>query len=107
MILGMNHETPKWKAFPFSLTRQAKQWCKLHVSSCHGCWVIFKHQFCFAFFPPFEIIDLHNEVMNFTQKEGQSLGAAWSRYKQLPKLGPELCIPDAMFMQHFMHGLST
>jgi hypothetical protein len=35
MILGMNHETLKWKAFPFSLTGWTKQWYKLHVSSCH------------------------------------------------------------------------
>jgi hypothetical protein len=33
------------------------------------------------------------------------LGAAWSRYNQLAMLAPELSIPDAMFMQHFMHGL--
>jgi hypothetical protein len=26
----------------------AKQWYKLHVSSCHGSWVILKDQFCFA-----------------------------------------------------------
>jgi hypothetical protein len=36
MISGMNHETLKWKAFPFSLTGWTKQWYKLHVSSCHG-----------------------------------------------------------------------
>jgi hypothetical protein len=40
MISGMNHETLKWRAFPFSLTAWAKQWYKLHVSSCHGNWVI-------------------------------------------------------------------
>jgi hypothetical protein len=42
MISGMNHETLKWKAFPFSLMGWAKQWYKLHVSSCHGSWVIIK-----------------------------------------------------------------
>jgi hypothetical protein len=26
MISGMNHETLKWKAFPFSPTRWVKQW---------------------------------------------------------------------------------
>jgi hypothetical protein len=26
MISGMNHETLKWKTFPFSLTGWAKQW---------------------------------------------------------------------------------
>jgi hypothetical protein len=36
MISGMDHETLKWKAFPFSLMGWANQWYKLHVSSCHG-----------------------------------------------------------------------
>jgi hypothetical protein len=35
------------------------------------------------------------------------LGAAWSRYNQIALLGLELSIPDAMFMQHFVHGLDT
>jgi hypothetical protein len=78
MISGMNHETLKWKAFLFSLTLMewAKQWYKLHVSSCHGSWVILKDQLGFTFFPLSKIIDLHNEVINFAQKEGKSLGAA-------------------------------
>jgi hypothetical protein len=67
MILGMNHEMLKWKAFPFSLTGWDKQWYKLHVSCCHGSWVILKDQFCFAFFPLSKIIDLQNEVLSFTQ----------------------------------------
>jgi hypothetical protein len=39
--------------------------------------------------------------------EGESLGAAWSRYNQLALSGPELSIQDAMFMQHFVHRLGT
>jgi hypothetical protein len=35
------------------------------------------------------------------------LGAAWSRYNQLALSGPELYIPDAIFMQHFVNGLGT
>jgi hypothetical protein len=98
MISGMNHETLEWKTFPFSLTGWTKQWYKLHVSCCHGSWAILKCQFCFTFFLLSMIIDLHNEVLNFAQKEGESLGAAWSRYSQLALLGPELSIPDAMLM---------
>jgi hypothetical protein len=41
-------------------------------------WVIIKDQFCFAFFPLSKIIDLHNEVLNFAQNEGESLEAALS-----------------------------
>jgi hypothetical protein len=87
MILGMNHGTLKWKAFSFSLTGWAKQWYKLHVSSCHGSWVILKDQFYFVFFPLPQIIDLRNKVLNFAQKERESLGAAWSRYNQLAFFG--------------------
>jgi hypothetical protein len=65
MISWMNHETLMWKAFPFSLTGWAKQWYMLHVSNCHGSWVILKDQSYFAFFPLSKIIDLHNEVLNF------------------------------------------
>jgi hypothetical protein len=35
------------------------------------------------------------------------LGAVWSRYNQLALSDPELSILDAMFMQHFVHGLGT
>jgi hypothetical protein len=73
MISGMNHETLKWKVFSFSLTGWAKQCYKLHVSSCHGSWVILKDHFYFIFFLLSMIIDLHNEVLNFAQKEGESL----------------------------------
>jgi hypothetical protein len=64
-ILEMNHETFKWKAFPFSLTGWAKQWYKLHVRGCHGSWVILKDQFYFAIFPLSKIIDLCNGILNF------------------------------------------
>jgi hypothetical protein len=106
MISRMNHETLKWKAFPFLLTGWAKQWYKLHVSSCHSSWVILKDQFCFAFFPLSKIIDLCNKVLNFSQK-GESLGGAWSRYNQLGLSGLELSILDAMFIQYFVRRLGT
>jgi hypothetical protein len=107
MILEMNHETLKWKAFLFSLTGWESQWYKLHVSSWHGSWVILQDQFYFTFFPLSKIIDHHNEVLNFAQKKGESLGAAWSRYIQLALSSLELSILDAMLMQHFVHGLDT
>jgi hypothetical protein len=54
-----------------------------------------------------KIIDVHNEVLNFAQKEGESLGVAWSRYNQLALSGSELSIPYATFIQHFVYGLGT
>jgi hypothetical protein len=94
--IRLDHETLKWKAFSFSLTGWTKQWYKLHVNSCHGSWVILKDQLYFSFFPLSKIIDLCNKILNFAQKEGESLGATWSRYNQLALSGPDLSIPDAM-----------
>jgi hypothetical protein len=74
---------------------------------CHGSWVILKDQFCFTFFPLSQIIDLCNEVLNFSQKEGENLAAVCSRYNQFALSSLELSIPDDMFMQHFVHGLGT
>jgi hypothetical protein len=105
MLSGINHETLKWKAFLFSLMGWAKKWYKLHVSSCHGSWLILKDQFCFTFFLVSKIIDVYNEVLNFAQKEGESLGAAWSGYNQLALSGHELSSPNAMFIQYFVHRL--
>jgi hypothetical protein len=73
----------------------------------HDSWVILKYWFCFTFFPLSKIIDLRNEVLNFAQKEGESLGAARSRYNQLALSGPKLSIVYAIFMQHFVHGFGT
>jgi hypothetical protein len=38
--------------------------------------VYLKDQFYFAFFLLSKIIDLHDEVLNFAENEGESLGAA-------------------------------
>jgi hypothetical protein len=72
----------------------------------NGSWSILKDHLCFAFFAISRIIDLYNEVLSFTQKEGEGIGAAWSRYKQIAMSGPEFSIPEAMSMQHFVHDLS-
>jgi hypothetical protein len=74
------------------------QWYKLHVYNCHGSWSILKDQFYFAFFPLSIIIDPRNEVLRFTQNEGETIGAVWSRYKQLAISDSELSILDAMLM---------
>jgi hypothetical protein len=70
MIPILNHETIKWKTFSFSLPGWAKQWYKLHVCNFHGSWSVLKDQFCFVFFSLSSIVDLCNEILSFTQKEG-------------------------------------
>ena len=37
-ILGMTHETLKWKLFPLSLSEEAKQWYIRVVGCVNGSW---------------------------------------------------------------------
>ena len=38
-ILGMTHETLKWKLFPFSLSKEVKQWYIRVVGCVNGSWI--------------------------------------------------------------------
>jgi hypothetical protein len=76
-LSGMNHETLKGKAFSILVNGMGKPVVQTPCQLLSwGSWVILKDQFCFAFFPLSKIIDLRNEVLNFAQNEGESLGAA-------------------------------
>ena len=73
-ILGMSQETLKWKLFPFSLMGLAKLWYTRNVWSVHGEWEVLQTKFCIAFLPISRVAQLHHEVLNFQQKEKETLG---------------------------------
>ena len=102
VISGMSSETLRWLLFPFSLTGDAKIWCNQTVSKVEGSWEELKSSFCLRFFPPNKVVDLRCEVLSFRQRERESLGAAWARFNRLASSGPDLAIPKAMPLQHFV-----
>ena len=55
----------------------AKLWYTRNVGSVHGEWEMLQTKFCIAFFPISRVAQLHHEVLNFQQKEKETLGAAW------------------------------
>jgi hypothetical protein len=52
------------------------------------------------------IVALHQEILNFQQKEKESIGAAWDRFSILTRSSPDLSIPNHVLLQHFWLGLS-
>jgi len=80
-ISSMNHETLKWKLFPFSLSERAKQWYTYTVRSVEGDWKELRDKFCLAFFPISQIIPLCRKILTFQQKEKETLGAAWQDFQ--------------------------
>jgi hypothetical protein len=107
MISGMNHETLKWKVFPFSLTGWTKQLYKLHVSSCHGSWVMLKDQFRLPSSRCPKLLIFAMKFLIFLRRKER----VWEQ------LGPDtinlLCRVQSYlfhmlcFLQHFVHMLGT
>lgn len=75
-IAGMAQQTSRWKLFPFSLSRRAKQWYSLSVRSVEGSWEMLREKLCLTFFPIPKVASLRCEILSFEQREKQSLGAA-------------------------------
>src|SRR6185312_16364737 len=103
----MSHDTLKWKLFPFSLDEKAKQWYTYTVGSVNGSWDELRDKFCLSFSPQSRIIALRRDILCFHQNEKESIGAAWARFSLLLMSGPNLSIPDHVFLQHFYIGLDT
>jgi hypothetical protein len=75
-IERMAQETLRWKLFPFSLAERAKQWYAHNVGKVNGEWEELRDMFCLAFFPISRIASLRNEILDFRQKEKETIGAA-------------------------------
>jgi hypothetical protein len=101
----MSNETLRWKLFPFSLEGKVKIWYSRTAPSKEGSWEALCSSFCLDFFPISKIASLRLEILSFTQKNHESLVAAWERFDNLVCLGPSLSIPDPVLLQHFYIGL--
>ena len=75
-ISGMTQENLKWTLFPFSLIGKAKQWYTFAIESTNGDWDELKDKFSLAFFPMSHIRSLPRAILDFEQREKESIGAA-------------------------------
>ena len=77
-ILGMTHETLKWKLFPFSLSEGAKQWYIRVVGCVNGSWIELHKIFCSVFFPLSRICFLRTEILTFHQNDKELISVVWA-----------------------------
>ena len=94
----MAQETLRWKLFPFSLAKRAKQWYAHNVGKVNGEWEELRDRFCLAFFPISRIASLRKEILDFLQDEKESIGAAWARFSKLAHAGQNVSIPDHVLL---------
>ena len=105
-ISGMSKDTLWWKLFPFSLDEREKQWYAHNIGKVAGDWEELWNRFCLVFFPISQIAALRQEILNFQQKEKESIGAAWDKFSILTRSGLDLSIPSHVLLPHFWLGLS-
>jgi hypothetical protein len=100
-IAGMTQETFKWKLFPFSLLGRVKQWYAHSVRGVNGNWDELRDKICHAFFHLSKKVALRREILNFEQKEKETLGVAWARFMSLTNSGLTLSLPKNVLLEHF------
>ena len=101
----MTQETLRWKLFPFSLIGKAKQWYTYAIRSTNGDWDELKDKFCLAFFPMSPIVFVPRVILDFEQREKESIGVAWARFSTLMYAGLDLSLPDGVLLCLFCSGL--
>ena len=97
-ISGMTQETLRWKLFPFSLLGKAKQWYTHTIERTNEDWDELKDKFYLAFFPMSRINSLPRAILDFEQREKESVGAAWARFSALVHVGLDLSLPDSILL---------
>jgi hypothetical protein len=77
-----------------------------NVGKVNGDSEELRNKFCLSFFPISRIAALQQEILNFQQKDKETIGAAWDHFSILSRSGPDLSVPNHVRLQHFWLGLN-
>ena len=94
----MTQETLRWKSFPLSLSGKVKQWYTHAIESMNGDWYELKDKFYLALFPMSRIDSLPRVILDFEQREKESIGVAWARFSTLIHAGLDLSLPNSILL---------
>ena len=90
-----------------SAIEKAKQWYTHVIESTNGDWDELKGKFCLAFFLMSHIISLPRAILNFEQREKESIGAAWVRFSIIIHASPDLSLTDGVLLCLFCLGIDV
>lgn len=80
-IEGNSEEAKKMVMFPFTLSEDAKEWFYSLPAGSITTWQQMETTFLNEYFLAPVYIQKRNDIVNFKQKEGESLGDAYKRFK--------------------------
>ena len=95
--IGATQDVLKRNLFLFSLSGEARTW--YHCFGCnHLRWGELRASFCTRFFPVRRVVSLRMAILNFKQREKETLGMAWHRFASLIETCPILGLPDHVLL---------
>lgn len=104
-IDGHTEEAKKLRMFPFTLAEDAEEWFYSLPAGSITTWEQMETTFLNEYFPASVYIRKRYDIVNFKQKEGESLGDAYKRFKRLLVACPTHNMDQTEQMQMFVNGL--
>ncbi|XP_073130778.1 uncharacterized protein [Henckelia pumila] len=104
---GVTSDVVRLRLFPFSLQGEAIEWLRDlpegSITTWNGLVEVFMHKY----FPPTKVTQLRNAIMSFRQKDGESLNAAWSRFKKMLRVCPVHDLSIDQQVDTFYYGVDS
>ena len=104
-IEGHSEEAKKLRIFPFTLSVDAEEWFYLLPAGSINTWEEMEKTFLDEYFPASVYIRKKYDIVNFKQKEGESIGDAYKRFKRLLVDFPTDRMDQTEQMKMFVNGL--
>ena len=104
-IDGHTEEQKKLRMFPFTLADEAEEWFYSLPAGSITTWEEMETAFLNEYFPASVFIRKRHEILNFKQREGESLGDSYKRFKRLLVACPTHNLDHTEQMQTFVNGL--
>lgn len=104
-IDGHNEEVKKLIIFPFTLAEDVKEWFYSFPAGSITTWEEMEITFINEYFSAFIFLRKRYGIINFKQKEGESLGESYKRFKRLLVICPTHNLDQTEQMQMFVNGL--
>ncbi|XP_050892333.1 uncharacterized protein LOC127097886 [Lathyrus oleraceus] len=104
-IEGNSEEAKKLVMFPFTLSEDAEEWFYSLPAGSITTWQQMETTFLNEYFPASVYIRKRYDIVNFKQKEGESLGDTYKRFKRLLVACPTHNTDATEQMQNFVNDL--
>ena len=104
-IDGHSEEAKRLVMFPFTLSEDAEEWFYSLPAGSITTWQQMETAFLNEYFPASVYIRKRYDIVNFKQKDGETLGDAYKRFKRCLVACPTHNLDETEQMQNFVNGL--